>query len=133
MAQNERRKSTRVQFQTTVSLHFDDAEFTQCETADLSVKGIFVVGVAGREIGDECAVELRLSGMSSELLLRMRGEVVRVRGDGVAVKFFEIDLDSYYHLKNIVYYNSKNPDELTGEFDPTFVFEGEDELQDTFE
>ena len=133
MTHDDRRRSTRVPFQTTATLHFDDADFPRRETADLSVKGIFVLGVAGRDRGDECAVELHLSGTSSELVLRMRGEVVRVQPDGVAIKFFEIDLDSYYHLKNIVYYNSENPDELTGEFDPAFVFEGEDELQDTFE
>lgn len=126
-------RSTRVRFRATASLHFDNAHFTNCETADLSTKGLFVFGAAGRKAGDECSIELRLSGTSTELMLGMRGKVVRAQGDGVALNFFEIDLDSYYHLKNIVYYNSENPDALTGEFDPAYAFEGKNELQDTFE
>jgi len=133
MTQDEKRRATRVRFLTTASLNFDDAHFTHCETADLSTKGLFVFGAADRKKGDECAIELRLSGTSTKLVVRMRGKVVRVREDGVALNFFEVDLDSYHHLKNIVYYNSENPDELTGEFDPAYVFEGENELKDAFE
>ena len=40
----------------------------------------------------------------------MRGEVVRVDPGGLALHFTEIDADSFYHLKNIIYYNSKDPD-----------------------
>ena len=55
MADDNRRKSTRVYFQTTANLHFDDADFTNCETADLSIKGVFVMGISGRAIGDPAA------------------------------------------------------------------------------
>lgn len=133
MATDERRKSTRVSFQTTANLHFADADFSNCETEDLSIKGVFVLGINGRAIGDRCAVELHLSGASSELLLEMQGEIVRVVAKGVGIKFFEIDLDSFNHLKNIVYYNSENPDELTGEEDPTFVFEAEEGVENDFQ
>lgn len=133
MADDERRRSTRVLFQATVTLHFDDADFPDRETSDLSIKGVFVQGITGRSIGDRCAVELHLAGTSSQLLLRMDGEVVRVEKNGIAIKFSEIDLDSFYHLRNIVYYNSENPDELAGEDDPDFVFAGEEESKDEFQ
>jgi len=127
MTGDERRRSTRVSFQTTASLIFGDKSHLNHATADLSVKGVFVLGIEGYHPGDECDVELLLSGVSNELVLRIHGEVVRVQKEGVAVKFCEIDLDSFYHLKNIVYYNSKNPDELTGELDPVFVVEAAEE------
>ena len=108
----ERRENTRVNFHTTATLKFPDNSFENCETRDLSVKGVFVLDVTDQEVGDECDVELFLSGGTSDLALRMRGEVVRSQDEGVAINFYEVDLDSFYHLKNIVYYNSENPDEL---------------------
>lgn len=133
MPKDERRKSTRVFFQTLANLHFADAEFSGCETSDLSIKGVFVPGISGRKIGDRCAVELQLSGASHEISLNMQGEVVRVEAKGLGIKFSEIDLDSFYHLKNIVYYNSENPDELTGDEDPSFGFEYEEGIKDDFQ
>ena len=37
----------------------------------------------------------------------MAGETVRVQEDGVALQFFDVDEDSFYHLKNLVYFNYK--------------------------
>lgn len=133
MTADERRKSTRVFFQTIADLHFVDADFSNCKTADLSMKGVFVQDISGRVIGDRCTVQLQLSGASGQLSLEMQGEVVRITAKGLAIKFIEIDLDSFNHLKNIVYYNSGNADELTKEEDPAFIFEAEEEATDDFQ
>ncbi|MDH4320226.1 MAG: PilZ domain-containing protein [Desulfobulbaceae bacterium] len=109
----EKRHNTRVPFHTTITVRFHDKTFAHCETRDLSLKGVFVMGVTGpRAKGDRCELSLHLSGTSSDLSLQMRGEVVRVLDDGVGLHFSEIDLDSFYHLKNIIYYNSPDPDAL---------------------
>lgn len=133
MTNDERRRSTRVFFQTKANLHFADADFSDCETADLSMKGVFIPAISGRVIGDRCTVELQLSGTTGQLSLHMQGEVARIEAKGIAIKFFEIDLDSFNHLKKIVYYNSENPDELTGEDDPVFFFEAEERVKDEFQ
>ena len=112
----EKRKNTRVPFHSTISVRFPDQTFDHCETQDLSLKGVFVKGVTGpRAEGDQCELSLHLSGATSDLSLHMRGEVVRTRKDGVGLHFSEIDLDSFYHLKNIIYYNSDDPDILEDE------------------
>lgn len=111
MTMDNRRHTTRVKFETKVSLIFAGETYEECDTEDLSVKGLFVKGV-GRTVGEECEVTLRLLGLSSELMLEMKGKVARVTEKGIAIHFYEFDLDSFYHLKNIVYYNSDNPDEL---------------------
>jgi len=112
----EKRKNTRVPFHTTITVRFPDQTFEHCETQDLSLKGVFVKGVTGsRSVGDQCELSLHLSGTSSNLSLHMRGEVMRVREDGVGLHFSEIDLDSFFHLKNIIYYNSGDPDVLEAE------------------
>ena len=111
MGRQERRASTRAHFNTTASLLFENGGYPDCETGNLSVKGVFVAGITGQSVGDVCSVELHLAGSSSDLVLRMQGEVVRVEKDGLGIKFSEIDLDSFYHLKNIIYYNSDHADD----------------------
>jgi hypothetical protein len=108
----EKRRTTRVKFHTSVDLKFVDKLYEQCEILDLSVKGVFVLGVTNCEPGQECEVTLQLSGVSSELKLKMKAKVARVTKDGIGLNFHEVDLDSFSHLKYIVYYNSENPDLL---------------------
>jgi hypothetical protein len=74
-----------------------------------------VLGVTGHKLGEKCLVSLRLVGSTSDLSLKMKGTVVRVEEDGLALHFYEMDLDSFFHLKNILYYNSENPDVLDKE------------------
>lgn len=116
MPTTNRRKNSRVAFHATVSLSFAGARYEQCETRDLSLRGVFVVGIHGHKPGELCDVVLCLTGTTSSLCLRMKGEVARVEADGFGLHFREIDLDSFYHLKNILYYNSENPDQLDDEF-----------------
>jgi len=110
-----KRKNSRVPFQVIIGLDFPDRSHAECETADLSLKGVFVLGVTGHKIGENCLVTLRLVGSTSHLSLKMKGTVVRVKEDGLALHFYEMDLDSFFHLKNILYYNSENPDALDDE------------------
>jgi hypothetical protein len=113
MEDSERRQNTRVAFTATVDVDFSEQKFSGCASQDLSVKGVFLAGVRNQALGDRCDLTLSLSGTSSELCLRIKGEVVRVEKDGVALRFHEMDLDSYYHLKNIIYYNAEDPDDIT--------------------
>lgn len=112
MGRSERRKNVRVAFQTTVSLRFADGEYAHCQTRDLSLKGIFIPGIVDREPGEKCHVAIFLSGASSELKINMTGDVVRKTEDGIGIHFDEMDIDSFFHLKNIVYYNSDHPDQI---------------------
>lgn len=110
MEEVNKRKNVRVRFTTNATLRFADQSFTNLETSNMSLKGVYVLGVSGIAKGAKCGVSLHLSGATSELMVKMTGEVVRVEEDGVALRFSEIDLDSFFHLRNIVYFNSENPD-----------------------
>lgn len=110
-----KRKNSRVPFQVIVNLDFPGQSHAECKTADLSLKGVFVLGVTGHKTGENCLVSLRLTGSTSQLTLKMKGTVVRVEEGGVALHFNEMDLDSFFHLKNILYYNSEDPDVLDQE------------------
>ncbi len=108
----EKRRTTRVKFHTSIDLKFDDTFYEHCKILDLSVKGVFVLGITDRSQGQECEVTLQLSGASSELKLKMKARIVRMTENGIGLYFHEVDLDSFSHLKYIVYYNSENPDLL---------------------
>lgn len=110
MHEDDRRKNTRVDFQATADIKFSATIYSKCETDNLSIKGVSILGITGHKIGEICEVFLALSGSTSELRLEMKAEVVRVDKAGIALHFTEVDLDSYYHLKNIIYYNSEDPD-----------------------
>lgn len=111
----ERRKNTRVPFQTIADVVFADKHYNNCATENLSVKGISVVGITDRKLGETCDLSLALNGSTSLNRLSMKGEVVRADAEGIALHFTEIDLDSFYHLKNIIYYNSEDPDTIEQE------------------
>ena len=122
-----RRKNSRIPFQTTITLDFPQINYQECETRDLSLKGVFVMGITDREMGEQCDVSLHLEGASSKLSLKMKGEVVRIEPDGIALHFYETDLDSFYHLKNILYYNMGNPEKLEEELsDQVFSYQALD-------
>ena len=123
--QNERRRDIRVTFRTTVRISFPDGRtFDECETSDVSVSGVFVKGVKGVGFGDKCRVELHLTGKTSNLVLKLAGEVVRPQEDGVPLHFLEVDEDSFYHLKNIVYFSYKHSGDEVG------ILGGADDVDD---
>ena len=119
-----KRRNSRVLFHAVVSLSFPDGgTFSRCETRDLSLRSIFVEGVEGRGAGETCRVELCLTGTSSRTCLAIEGTVVRRQGKGIAIRFTSMDPDSFFHLQNIIYYNSEDADKLQ---DPPFRGVGED-------
>ncbi|MBU4261849.1 MAG: PilZ domain-containing protein [Proteobacteria bacterium] len=115
MTHDERRKNTRVVFHTTASVRFAGDVFERLAIRDLSLRGVYLEGISGRSQGEKCEVELFLTGSSSELKLNMKGKVVRRDERGVGIHFEEIDIDTFFHLKNIVYYNADDPDQVENE------------------
>ena len=108
-----KRRNSRVPFHAVVSLSFPDGgTFSHCEARDLSLRSIFVEGVEGRGAGEPCRVELCLTGTSSRMCLTMEGTIIRRQEEGIAIRFTATDPDSFFHLQNIIYYNSEDADEL---------------------
>ena len=98
------RKNSRVEFRAVVHLDFPNRSHADCETRDLSIKGVFVIGVTGHAVGEHCAIFLRLVGSTRLATVAIKGRIVRVDPDGIALHFDEMDLDSFSHLKNIIYF-----------------------------
>ena len=113
MENSEKRKGERVNFETKVFLKTDDREIrVDGNSRDLSMRGLFVKTGEPFSVGMQCDIEVMLTGTVDKVVLTMRGTVVRQEKTGMAVYFDSIDLDSYAHLKKLVQYNAKFPDDV---------------------
>ncbi len=116
MDKDERRRNTRVQFRTSADVTFGEKTYPDCETSDLSINGVFISGLDEHKPGEKCTLVLRLHGGDTSLKIEVKGEATRLTAKGIAIHFSEMDLDSFQHLRNIVYYNADNPDKVSDEY-----------------
>lgn len=106
---DERRKHSRVGFETAIQivLEADGRQINlQGNSRDLSLKGIFISTKTRFASGTKCSIKVYLTGGIEKIELLMKGTVVRASDNGVGIVFDSMDVDTYSHLKNIVYYNS---------------------------
>lgn len=106
---NEKRKHSRVGFSTAIEIviQADEKEVRlQGSSKDLSLKGIFVSAEEKFGAGTKCMISVFLTGGVDKIELQMKGTVARMTDSGMGVIFDSMDVDTYSHLKNIVYYNS---------------------------
>jgi hypothetical protein len=113
---DDKRKRTRVHFETQVVLKTDVSEITAgANSSDISMKGMFVSTDEKVPVGTSCDIEIVLSGTTSRLALNIEGVVARLDKGGLGITFNSMDVDSYFHLKNIVMYNAQDPDAVEEE------------------
>jgi hypothetical protein len=106
---DERRKHSRVGFTTTIQILLEaDGKKINIEASsrDLSLKGIFISTETKFSAGTKCSIKVYLTGTIDKIELLMKGTVVRASDNGMGIVFDSMDVDTYSHLKNIVYYNS---------------------------
>jgi hypothetical protein len=115
MEQN-RRKKTRVNFETQVVIRTKDAEvISQASSKNISLRGVFLETEHDLLPGTPCEVEILLTGTSSLLSIKVQGSVARKGKGGLGIAFKSIDPDSYFHLRNLLMYNTPDPDEIERE------------------
>lgn len=106
---DDRRKHSRVGFSTVIKilLEADGKQVSlDANSRDLSLKGIFISTEAKYSTGTKCIVKVYLTGGIDKIELSMKGTVVRGSDNGMGIVFDSMDVDTYSHLKNVVYYNS---------------------------
>lgn len=107
---DEKRRHPRVNFKTQIKISLEGGGRQielEGDSKDLSLKGVFVrAGEESLDAGTPCDISIYLTGGIDEIRLAMKGSVVRSNKDGMGIVFDSMDVDTYSHLKNIVYYNS---------------------------
>ena len=112
----EKRKKTRVDFKTQVILKTDESEIeAEANSKDISIKGIFVNTEKKIPVGTPCDIEILLTGTSTRLALSIKGIITRQDASGLGIVFDSMDIDSHFHLKNIVVQNASDPDVIEKE------------------
>lgn len=103
MEHQERRASLRMEQHAQVLIKMDDDQY-QAEAAlhDISLDGIRVECSAGLIPKSACTWEITIEGPSSKLMISGKGRIVRQDNHGVAIKFSELQMDSYSYLRNLV-------------------------------
>jgi hypothetical protein len=113
---DEKRKFTRVRFDTVVQVSTPTKSITTSRVCDIGLGGLFVFTEEKLPIGDECVVNIELIGPASLLRVRVEGEIVRVQDQGAAVQFTRIDTDSLIHLKHLLSVHSEDPELIKREY-----------------
>ena len=112
----ERRGKTRVHFKTQVTLKADESKIvSEANSKDISIKGMFVNTEKKMPVGTPCDIEILLTGTSTRLALSIKGIVTRQDVSGLGISFDSMDIDSHFHLKNIIMYNASDPEEIEEE------------------
>jgi len=111
--ENNRRSKIRVDFQSRIAIEvLEPAIELNGDSKNLSLKGIFIETDKDVPLRARCHVQVFLSGTVSPIALKMEGVVTRKEPTGFAIGFDSMDIDTYAELKNIVRYNTENPDDV---------------------
>jgi hypothetical protein len=113
---DERRGFTRVPFRVEVTLAGDHTTVVSADVRDVSLNGLYAACSGRLPPGSRCEVLLALGGPGSEVRLSLRGRVARVDRAGLAVEFLDMGLDTFYHLRNLVMFNSDDQARVEREF-----------------
>jgi hypothetical protein len=117
MADQNRRKRTRVNIEAVVDVHATGARLLGLKSRDLSHKGVFVMGQHPLEADQNCMITVHLlTDGDNGPELQMEGRVVRRTAEGTAIDFVSMDPDTYMHLRNLILLNAEDPDQAEKEF-----------------
>jgi len=114
---SDKRGFIRVPFNTEVEVRVEGRTIRSREGIDLSMSGIRLT------IGDEppvactsCQVKIILQALESGPHIEASGRVIRSAPGSLAIKFEELDLDSYHHLRQLILNNANDPETAEKEF-----------------
>ena len=111
----EKRNFHRITFQTKAIVRSkDDTVIGIVE--NMSLDGIFLKTPEKLNLNRLVKIELLITGTSSQLSILLDGKIMRHENVGMAIQFRNIDMDAFFHLKNLISYNTNQMDTLEDEF-----------------
>jgi len=117
MCAEERRKFTRILFETQIRIMSTTSSFVSNSLKNISLGGVFIETTHRLSEGESCALEIDLTGHASLLRIQVEGDVVRCEDDGIAVRFTKIDLDSLIHLRHLIKVHAQDPTVINSEYE----------------
>lgn len=109
------REFTRVLVAARTLIKTGDATLSASQTHSLSMKGMSIQSAERLPVGTECEITIVL--VEGEAEIQVLGTVVAHLADGMAFLFTKIlGLESFEHLRNLVFYNAQDVEQVETEF-----------------
>ncbi len=109
------REFTRVLVAARTLIKAGNVSLSAAQAHSLSMKGMSILSPERLPVGTEC--ELTIVLVEGEVEIQVLGTVVVHLADGMAFLFTKIlGLESFEHLRNLVFYNAPNVEQVEEEF-----------------
>ncbi|OQZ05122.1 MAG: hypothetical protein B6D34_00795 [Candidatus Brocadia sp. UTAMX1] len=105
----------RLKFQARAQIEHSNKTYA-AELFDISLRGALLHSIVLLPLtkGTCCALKIHLP--TSHISLKFHAELVHLNENNCGFKFLEADIDTMTHLRNLLGYNTGNPDQITDEF-----------------
>ncbi len=121
MADTDKRRFTRVPFETQIRISTGNAVIRSSELKNIGLGGLFVFCDEFLPLKSQCVVDIELRGRASLLEIEVEAEVIRVDMDGMALRFTGIDVDSLIHLRHFIRIRAQDPEKIEREYAKTLL------------
>jgi hypothetical protein len=112
---SNQREFTRVLVTAHTVVRAGNTILSAAQTHSLSMKGMSIQCAERLPVGTECEITIIL--VEGEVEIQVLGSVVAHLADGMAFVFTKIlGLESFEHLRNLVFYNAENVEQVETEF-----------------
>ncbi|RJQ14167.1 MAG: PilZ domain-containing protein [Nitrospiraceae bacterium] len=114
----DRRKNTRLSIQLEAELHLPGDAVYRGKTKNISFSGVYLECLKSSAIpvvNDPCTLKLILQSGPNPNIISFQCRVVRTDKSGAGIRFISVDMNGYRQFKNLLVYNSKDPDKLLDE------------------
>lgn len=100
----EQREARRIVFKTRAIVRYDQGQSTEArvDTANISLKGLYIETQNRIPVDTPCSIEIHLSGPTSAMDFRAEGRICRHDQGGMGIAFTHLDPDSALHIVNLV-------------------------------
>lgn len=115
--QKDRRKNTRISLELEAELQLSGQSAYAGKTRNISFSGVYLqcMNSANIPVGETGLLKLYLQAGPVPHAITIRSQVVRTDEAGAGIRFIHIDIEGYQQLKNLMAYNSPDPDTLLAE------------------
>lgn len=111
----EKRSFARIPFRTKAIVRHKDSTVIGI-VENLSLAGIFLKTPERLGLNRLVKIELLFTGTSSQISIILDGKITRHENLGMAIEFRNIDLDAFFHLNNLITYNTDKIDKVKKDF-----------------
>ena len=111
--EREKRKNTRTSFEVPAIIEAEQqgkSRIISGTLVNVSLKGLYIKSKTRLPAGTLCTVLVALAGPGNSPQLVLEGVVARDDGKGMGIRIVYADTGSLIHLKQLMSFNTSNPD-----------------------